>query len=353
MVANPAGRSDAASTRQTGPPAWRLRALALLGATMAILTLAAFVGLAWGTPQLSVGALWEVLVPGASDTRAELVVRQLRLPRLLLALVGGAALGLAGALLQGALRNPLAGPELIGVNAGAALVVGTLVIVGVPTAAGSLPLLALSGALLGGGIVVFAARRHADRVRILLVGAAITAVLHAALFAVVAAGAQYQLGVLFRFLLGSLSNLTFAEVRIPLWWCVVTIPAALVSARALNLLRLPDDVVAQLGMPVLRTRLRLLIFAALLVAPIVAVAGAIGWISLLAPHLVRQAIQTSDARIVLPLTALVGAALLGITDQVARLAFRPLELPVGALTTAIGGPVLLVLLRRRLTTLRS
>ncbi len=329
------------------------RVLPLAAVTAVILVVGGALGLAAGNPWLSLGETWGALRGIGEDRLSTVVVRELRLPRVALGAVGGASLALAGALLQGSLRNPLAGPELIGVNAGAALVIGTLVVIGVPTAAVGLPVLALLGALVAGGVVLAASARHLDRSRMILVGAAVTAILHASLFAVVAAGAQYQLGVLFRFLLGSLSNLMWAEVRLPLSWAIMTVPVALLTARSLNVLRLPEDVASQLGVNVLRTRLAIIAVACALVAPVVAVAGAIGWISLLAPHLVRQAVGTDDARLVLPLTAGVGAALLVATDQIARLGFRPLEIPVGALTTLLGGPLLLLLLRRRLVTVRA
>ena len=353
--APPGPTADARTGRPTFAPGSRVLVRAVLVAALAVLLAlaGASVAVTAGAPMLGPGAAVEALRGLADDSTANVVVRELRVPRLVLAAVGGAALGLAGALLQGGLRNPLAGPELIGVNAGAALVIGTLVIVGVPTAAPALPVLALLGGLAGGAAVMAAAWRHADRGRVILVGAAVTAVLHATLFAVVASGAQYQLGVLFRFLLGSLANLTWDEVRLPVTWSLMTVPLALAGARRLNLLRLPDDVAEQLGVNVARTRLLLIALAVALIAPVVAVAGAIGWISLLSPHLVRQAAQTSDARLVLPLTALTGAALLIVTDQAARLVFRPLEVPVGSFTTLFGGVVLLVLLRRRLVTVRS
>lgn len=329
------------------------RTLAVAAVPLVVIAAVAVVAVTRGTPDLTLPEALAAADGRSADQLAGVVVPELRVPRLVVALVAGAALGLAGALLQGALRNPLAGPELLGVTAGAGLVIATLLVFGMPVSFRLLPGLALLGAMGGGAVVVLAARRQAERARLILVGAAVATVLNALIIAVVAFGAQYQISLLFQYLLGSLANLTWNEARLLLPWAALTVPAALLTARALNLLRLDDDVVEGLGLPVLRTRLLLLVLACALVAPVVAIAGGIGWVSLLAPHLVRQALGTSDAWHVLPLTALTGAAILLTADQLARLAFAPLEVPVGAWTTLVGGPLLFWLLRRRLATLRS
>jgi iron complex transport system permease protein len=301
-----------------------------------------------GTPRLSPAQLWEVLVEGGGTRLARVAVLRLRLPRLALGILAGAMLALAGVLLQDALRNPIAGPELLGVSAGAAAIVAAVVIFQLPVPFALVPWLALAGGLLSGGLVILAARRLTDPIRLALIGAALTALLNALVTAIISLGAQNEVGLFFLFLLGSLANRGWDQVRIVLPWAVVGLPLALLCARPLNLLGLGDEVAAGLGLPVLRTRLLLLLLAAGLTAAVVAVCGPVAFVALLAPHLARRLLGTADARLTLPLAALVGAALLLAADVAGRQSFAPRELPVGMWTTIVGAPLLLALLRRQL-----
>lgn len=305
-------------------------------------------GLMLGTPHLSPRELTQVFA-GEGERLARIVVLEIRLPRLVLGLVFGAALGVGGVLLQDAMRNPLAGPELLGVSAGAALVMAWIVVFQVPVGFMLHPVLALAGGLAAGVLVVFVARRIADPIRLILVGAALTAMLNALIAATIVLGAQLQANLLFVYLLGSMANHTWLDVRIALPWIVPGLLLSYLAARPLNLLQLGDSVAAGLGLAVLRTRLLIMLLAVGLVAPVVAVAGPVGWVSLLSPHIARRLLATSDAQMVLPVAALVGAAMLLPADLLARLVFMPLEVPVGAWTTLSGGPLLLVLLARTRT----
>jgi iron complex transport system permease protein len=131
-------------------------------------------------------------------------------------------------------------------------------------------------------------------------------------------------------------------------WLAIGIPVALCLIRPLNLLQLGDEMAASLGLPVLRTRALILVLSAAMTAAVVAACGPIGFVALLAPHIARRLLQTSDARQVLPAAALIGAVLLSGSDLLARELFRPAELPVGLVTTAVGAPLALFLLRRTL-----
>jgi iron complex transport system permease protein len=148
--------------------------------------------------------------------------------------------------------------------------------------------------------------------------------------------------------LGSVANRTWNDYNILLPWAVVCIPLALLTARWLNLLQLGDDIAEGLGLRVGRTRLMIAVLSAGLVAGVVAICGPIGYIALVCPHLARRTLGTTDARAVLPIAGLMGAALLTGADLVAKNLFNPLELPVGIWTTVIGGPLLLIMLRREL-----
>jgi iron complex transport system permease protein len=302
-----------------------------------------------GTPAVSPRELIEI-ARGGGVPLDRLIVTQLRLPRLVLALLAGVMLGLSGTLLQDTMRNPLGGPELLGVSSGATFVVATITLLHLPVELRLIPWLALAGGLAAGTVVVLSVGRISDPVRLVLTGAALTALLNAGIFVLISYGNTNDIALLYLFLVGSLANRTWNYVKIVLPWAIIGIPAALLCARWLNLLQLGDDVARGLGLPVGRVRLLTLSLGAALVAAVVAVAGPISFIALLAPHLARRLLRTSDARVVLPLAAVLGALLLSAADLLARHAFAPLDLPVGVFTTIIGGPILLVLLRRRLTT---
>ena len=300
-----------------------------------------------GTPSLSLANLWGIANGGGSQL-VRIVVLQLRLPRLVLAILTGAMLALSGALLQDALQNALAGPELLGVSAGATVVVAAITTLHLAVAFSAVPWLALLGGLISGSIVILTMRQTHNPVRLVLTGAALTALLNAGVIIFMSLGSQNDISLLFLFLVGSLANRTWMHVQLVLPWAVIGIPLAMLCARPLNVLQLGDDIARGLGLPVLRVRALILVLSAALVAAVVAVCGPISFIALLAPHVSRRILKTADARVVLPWAALIGAVLLSGADLFARLAFEPQELPVGIWTTLIGGPFLLLLLRRKL-----
>jgi iron complex transport system permease protein len=304
--------------------------------------------LLFGTPNLSIPELGQILFEGGGTRVPRLVVIELRLPRLVLGIIAGMALALAGVLLQDSLRNPLAGPELLGVSAGASAVVAAIVVFRLPFAFGLTPVLALVGGLLGGSIVILTMRRVTNPARLALIGAAVTALLNAVVISIISLGQPNDVALLFLFLLGSLAGRTWNYVQLVLPWAAVCIPLALLCARPLNLLQLGDDMAESLGLKVLRTRFLIALLSAGLVASIVAVCGPISYIALLAPHLARRLLGSSDARQVLPIAALLGAILLVTADLLARLALQPIEMPVGVWTTLVGGPILLIMLRRQM-----
>jgi iron complex transport system permease protein len=335
--------------------AWRGRSaqiLLLIAGCGVLLAGIGLLSLLSGTPQLSLPDLWRI-INGGGTTLARVVVLQLRLPRLTLAMLAGTMLALSGAMLQDSLRNALAGPELLGVSAGATVVVAAITILHLAVVFSAIPWLALIGALTGGGVVILAARQTRDAVRLVLTGAALSALLNASVIIFMSLGSQNDISVLFLFLVGSLANRTWQHVYLVLPWVAIGIPLALLCMRPLNVLRLGDDVARGLGLPVMGVRLLILVLSAALVAAVVAVCGPISFIALLAPHLARRILKTTDAQAILPCSALIGALLLSGADLFARIAFAPLELPVGVWTTLVGGPFLLLLLRRQLASRRG
>lgn len=317
----------------------------LYGVLLTLLTAASVAALSLGTPTIAPTALLGAL--SGPDEVTALVLRELRVPRLLLGLVAGAALGVAGLVLQEALRNPLAAPDLVGVSSGAVLAMAIVVVAQVPISGGALPLVALVGALGGGLLTLAAARRARSPAAVLLIGAAVSAALQAAFFAVFALGGQLQVQLLYRFLLGSLSGVMVDDVLAAAPWLALSVPAAVLAAPVLAVLRLGDDVAGSLGVRVERARAAALLIAVVLVGPVVALCGPIAWVGLLAPHVARRLRPADDALDWLPTSALCGALVVVTADLLARLALAPIETPLGAWTALAGVVGGLTLARRQ------
>lgn len=328
----------------------RARQAALL---LAASTLAAFL-LACSVGAVAVNAAdWAALL-GPERTGGAQVLRELRLPRALLAAGVGAALGLAGALTQGLFRNPLAEPGLLGISSGAVCAVALVLTVFAAAAAQVpaawriwvLPASAFAGALAVCMLLERGARwlTPGSITGLLLAGLALNAFTMAIVGLCTFVATDEQLRSLAFWQLGSLAGGS--------WLVVGVLAAALVPAtwqtrrlaHALNALALGEPVARHVGIDVPGLRARLVVVVALLSALAVAWCGLIGFIGLMAPHLVRAA-AGADQRLVLPLAMLAGALLLLVADTVARLVVVPAELPVGIVTALIGGPVFLLLLR--------
>ena len=329
------------------------RVLILAAVLVLVLALLMLLGLLLGTPQLVPSDL--ITIAGGGGTRLEqIVVPGLRLPRVLIGAMAGAMLALAGVLLQDAMRNALAGPELLGVSAGASVVIAAVTILHLPLLWNLYPVAAMIGGVSAGAIVILSMRRLGDPIRLVLMGVALNALIYAAIIIIIMmSDSQNDIGLLYLYLLGSIANRSWDYVQMILPWAVICIPLALLTARWLNLLQLGDEIAEGLGLRVVRVRLLLALLSAALVAAVVAACGPIAYIALAAPHLARRILRTTDARQVLPIAALIGAALLVGADLVAKNLLDPLELPVGIWTTILAGPPLLILLRRQLGGLRT
>ena len=315
----------------------------------------AVVSLMRGTPDLSVGEVLEALLgSGTSEGNQRFIVQNLRLPRVIGGLVAGGMLGVSGAVMQDTLRNPLAGPELIGVSAGASLAVATIVAFRLPFPGIVLPLAALLAGLATGTLILSLVSLKSNPMRMLLAGAAFTALLNALVIAVITLAPNFGgVSIIYRFLVGSLSDVQWEEVRLVAPWTAALLPVFLLAGRPLNILKLGDEMAEGLGVGVRRTRALLFGVSVLLVAPVIAIAGPIGFVALVSPHIVRRLLQTSDARIVLPVSAAVGAILVMGADMAARLALHPHEIAVGLWTVVLGAPVLLALMQRGLLRRRA
>ncbi|PNG21795.1 FecCD family ABC transporter permease [Streptomyces cahuitamycinicus] len=309
-----------------------------------LLAVFSFCALSLGTPYVPPHRLVAAVLDG-DTTLAGIVVTELRVPRLLLALVAGACLGAAGLVLQEALRNPLAVPEMLGVSSGAALGVAAPLVLSLSLPAAVQPLLAIGGAALGGGLTLLVAGLGRSPSAVLLTGAAVAAALQAALLVLMVMADQLDLQLIYRYLLGSLSARTWEDVT-GLWpWLLVAVPALVLCAPVLSVLRLGDEDAEALGVRAQRARLAALAIAVVLIAPVTAVCGPVAWVGFLAPHLSRWFDPSAGAVRWLPWSAAWGAVVVVVADVPARLALAPVETPAGAWTALLGVPAGVALMR--------
>ena len=277
------------------------------------------------------------------------VVWSLRLPRVLLAACVGAALALCGCVLQALTRNVLADPYLLGISSGASTGAVAVVVLGAGTG-----VVGLAGGAFAGGLAAFAlvmalaaaGRGASSTTRTVLTGVAVGQLFSALTsLTVLAAGDAESLRGLTYWLLGSLTGARWASVGVTA--AVVVLGALVCSSRAtaLDALAFGVDAAAALGVAVGRTRALLLVTTALVTAAAVAASGAIGFVGLVLPHVVRRVVGT-DHRRLLPASALAGAVFLVWADALARTALAPQEIPVGVVTALVGVPVFLVVVRR-------
>ncbi|CQR60266.1 Fe(3+)-citrate import system permease protein yfmE [Streptomyces leeuwenhoekii] len=311
---------------------------------VALLAVASVCALSLGTPHVPPHRLAGALLDG-DTTLTGIVVTELRVPRLVLALVAGACLGAAGLVLQEALRNPLAVPEMLGVSSGAALGVAAPLVLTLSLPAAVQPLLAIGGAALGGGLTLLAAGLGRSPSAVLLTGAAVAAALQAALLVLMVMADQLDLQLIYRYLLGSLSARTWDDVA-GLWpWLVVAAPALVLCAPVLSVMRLGDEDAEALGVRARRAQLAALAIAVVLIAPVTAVCGPVAWVGFLAPHLARWFNPGAGAVRWLSWSVVWGAVVVTAADVPARLALAPVETPVGAWTALLGVPAGVALMR--------
>lgn len=319
-----------------------------IAAFLMLLMICLFVlSLQLGEPRLSLHTLGQVLTNQYDLEIYRIVVWEIRMPRAIMAIMAGMMLALAGHILQDTFQNDLATPELVSVTAGASFVMAFISVFGLPVLFAVQPFLALMGGLIAGGFVIASAKSSFKKGTIILLGTAVSAFLNALIIIVIALGKENQIGLLFFYLTGSLSARNWSHVYHVLPWFIIFIPLALGSARSLNVIRLGDEAAIGRGAAVIRMKILLLTISVGLTAAVVANCGPIGFVSLITPHLTRRLLRTANATFVLPITALLGGLLLLIGDLFMRTLFYPVELPVGLMTTIVGGILFLTLLYRR------
>lgn len=351
MLSRPAASSQALTERSALMPTLLL---------LLALVVSLFAALLLGPMSLSVtdvsGSLLRLVTAQPLEGASDWVVRELRLPRALMAGLIGAGLAVAGCITQGVFRNPLADPGLIGVSGGAALAAVSVIVLSGSLLAGwsgltgpfALPLAAFAGALIVTWLIYRLGTRNGQTqvALMLLAGVAINVVVGAATGLLTYLADDQQLRDLTFWSMGSLAHGGWSEILALCVFLLVPLLLMLRYSRLLNALMMGEAVAGHLGFDVQRQRRWLLAGAALMAGSAVAVAGVIGFIGLVIPHLLRL-ISGPDHRLLLPQSALAGASLLLLADTACRLIIAPAELPVGLMMALIGGPVFILLLVRQ------
>ena len=284
---------------------------------------------------------WDVVrgALGLADEGTNTIVQELRLPRTLLALLIGAALGASGAVLQGLLLNPLAEPGVIGISSSASLGAVIVLYFGLTTLSPlALPIAGMLGAAAATALLYVLAARNASTLTLILAGVAIGGLAIALTsLAMNLSPNPWAVAEIVFWLLGSLRDRTFAEVTLAGPFIVAGLTLLLTAGRALEALTLGEDAARSLGVSLVGTRLRAIVGTSLAVGASVSVAGAVGFVGLVVPHLLRPLVGYAPSRLILP-SALGGAALLLAADTLVRLIAVGPELQLGVVTSLIGAP---------------
>lgn len=320
------------------------RTAPVLGLLALLLLAGVALGIAAGPAGLGVDRLASAMV-GRGDSVARVVVWELRLPRVAAALVAGACLGAAGFLLQGSTRNPLGDPQLFGLGGGAAIVQALAMAGVVHTGTFGLTTLSVAASVAGAGLIAFfASRRDISPARLALIGVSV-----AALSAAIATGILAQARVFTQqslaFLGGSLANRGWPDTVAALPYLAAGLLLAALVVRRMDVFALGDPVAANLGGDPRRTRIMAMAAAGVLGGAAVALAGLVGFVGLLVPHLARLLVGHHSRAMFLAVLPL-GAAVTLYADQAARLLFMPSEVPAGLFTALIGAPLMIFVARR-------
>lgn len=298
-----------------------------------------------GSVDIPLAEIWQS-INGTHGGVHEKIIMNIRLPRTVVAVLVGINLSLSGAILQAVMKNPLADPHIIGISSGAGLA-GIAVLLMIPDESWLVTPVAFLGAMAAAVCIYILAWKNGIRpVRIILAGVAVSAFLGAGISALMIFYSDRVHSALM-WMVGGLSARSWPHVEMMWPYTLLGVILALIGARSINILQLGDDIAKGLGLRVELTRILLTAVAALLAASAVSVVGLLGFVGLIVPHAARLMVGT-DYRFLLPASAILGAAVVTISDTIARVAFSPVELPVGILMAVFGAPFFLFLLRREL-----
>ena len=329
------------------------RIVAICAALLGVLFIAVVVSLRMGAYPISISDIIMTLFRSVIGRKDEipsefwLVVFGLRLPRIALGILVGAALSVAGAGFQALLRNPLADPYVLGVSSGAAL--GAIVsLIAAPHVAGAIQVAAFAGAAGTIAAVYFLGRRggQLDSATLLLAGIVAASFLSAIIMFLMTTLSGRDLRGMAFWLMGELSTSPSIDLRFLYFVLFVALGAIYTTSSDLNLILTGEQEARHLGVNVNRVKLVVYVAASVLTGLAVSVSGAIGYVGLLVPHLMRMLFGT-DYRVLIPASAIGGAIVIVFADMLARTVVAPTELPVGAMTALVGAPVFIYLMRRR------
>ncbi|PFO02571.1 iron ABC transporter permease [Bacillus sp. AFS076308] len=287
---------------------------------------------------------------GGGPEMEKLIITSFRLPRIIVALAVGMSLAVAGGILQGMIRNPLASPDVLGITGGAAVAVVAFLAVfsdknnALTVSIAWLPL----AAFLGAGIVAFlvyflAWKNGVSPIRLVLIGIGISTLMQALTTLMMIMGPIYQAAQANIWITGTVYGSNWKNVATLVPWTVIFLLIAFIAARTINIQELGDEVAAGLGGKVQKQRFLLLMISTALIGSSVAFAGGIGFVGLMAPHMARRLVGSSFGAL-LPTAALLGGILVMIADLIGRTLFLPLEVPAGVFTAGIGAPYFIYLL---------
>lgn len=321
---------------------WRAGILLLF---LALALAGSFLSLTKGSSVITMGQIADILLHPGTDPQSQ-IIWNIRMPRTIVGALVGVNLSLSGAILQAIMRNPLADPHIIGISSGAGLA-GVVIMILFPALEYLITPVAFVGAMLAAVCIYILAWKNGIKpVRIILAGVAVSAFLSAGISGLMIFYSDRVHGALM-WMVGGLAARSWPHVQIILPYAVIGLLLALASAAYLNILQLGDEMARGLGVNVEITRVLLTAVAALLAASAVSVVGLLGFVGLVVPHAARLLIG-SDYRYLLPASALLGIAIVTLSDTFARVIFAPIELPVGIIMAFLGAPFFLVLLRREI-----
>lgn len=320
-----------------------LRVSGVLLLLLVILAALAVVSVAIGSAGYSVPEILKAVV-SPDQSPIKIIVLSLRLPRMILAILIGASLAASGALLQSVMRNPLADPGTIGVSAGAGTAATTILLL-FPSLSASVPVFAFGGAALACVLIyVMAWKEGVDPTRIILSGVAINSVLGAYNSLLQLLNSDSLQGVL-AFMNGSLSGKSWYQVKILAVYSIIGLILSFFCIRSANTLQLGDEMAKSLGLKVNASRVFLSAVSAFLAAATVSVAGMIGFVGLVVPHIARLLVG-SNYKSMLPVSIVLGSVVLLAADTVGRTVVPGMEIPVGIIMSVCGGPFFLYMLRK-------
>ena len=308
-----------------------------------LLIIVSILSLSKGTVLIPNKDIWMAILNKGEELN-QIIIWELRLPRLIASLLVGSSLGMSGALLQGMLKNGLASPYLLGISAGSGLVIVVFLTFGIAQI--FIPIAAWSGALIT-TLLVFILSKSANKIsieRLILGGVAISSLFGAIQATLLLQAEDGRIQAALTWLIGSLNARGWDEIKITWMPIILALIVSLLLARQLNLLSLGEELSMSLGNSLLKSRCIIGAVATLLTASAVSIGGLIGFVGLIVPHFSRLLIG-NDYKYILPFSALIGGLTLSTADLIAR--SGPIEVPVGIVTSLLGAPIFIFILYRR------